>query len=65
MEVSQKLKIQLLYHLQGISLLGIYSDKTIIQKDTYTTVFIPAPLTIAKTWKQHTCTLTDEWTTEM
>ena len=33
-----------------------YPDKTIIQKDTYSTIFIAALLTIA-----NSCSLTDEW----
>ena len=36
-----------------IPLLSIYSDKTIIQKNTCTPMFIVALLTITKTWKQH------------
>ena len=40
--------------------LGIYPDKTIIQKDTCTPVFIAALFTIAKTWKQPKCPLTDK-----
>ena len=36
----------------AISLLGIYLDKTIIQKDTCTSVFIAALFTIAKTWEK-------------
>ena len=42
-------------------LLGIYPDKTIIPKDTYTPVFIAALLifTIAKAWKQPECPLAD------
>ena len=32
-------------------LLGIYPEKTIIEKDTCTPVFIAALFTIAKTWK--------------
>ena len=44
-----------------IPLLGIYPDKTIIQKDTCTPRFIAALFTIAKTWKQPKCQLTDEW----
>ena len=43
-----------------ISLLGIYLDKTIIQKDTRTPVFIAILLTIAKTWTQPKCPSTDE-----
>jgi len=41
--------------------LGIYPDKTFIEKDTCTHVFITALFTIAKTWKQTKCPLTDEW----
>ena len=42
-------------------LLGIYPDKTFLEKDTYTRMFIAALFTIAKTWKQPKCPLTDEW----
>ena len=35
-----------------ISLLGIYLEKTIIQKDTCTPMFVAAIFTRAKTWKQ-------------
>ena len=34
----------------AIPLLGIYPDKTLIQKDTCTQMFIAAQFTIAKTW---------------
>ena len=44
----------------AIPFLGIYSDKTIIQKDTCTPMFIVALFTIAKIWKQPECPLTDE-----
>ena len=44
----RKLKIELPYDL-AIPLLGMYPDKTIIQKDTCTPMFIAA---VAKTWKQ-------------
>ena len=40
---------------------GIYPDKTFIEKDTCTHMFIAALFTIAKTWKQPKCPLTDEW----
>ena len=43
-----------------IALLGTYPEKTLIRKDTCTPVFIPALFTIAKTWKQPKCPLTDE-----
>ena len=57
----KKLKIEL-PHDPAISLLGIYPEKTktLIQKDTGTPVFIAALFTIAKTWKQPKCPLTDE-----
>ena len=41
-------------------LLGMYPDKTFIEKDTCTPVFTGAPFTITKTWKQPKCPLTDE-----
>ena len=44
----------------AIPFLGIYSDKTIIQKDTCIPMFTVALFTIAKTWKQPECPLTDE-----
>ena len=47
----RKLNIELPYNLE-IPLLGIYPDKTIIQKGTCTSMFIAAQLTIAETWKQ-------------
>ena len=53
-------KIKLPYD-PAIPLLGIYPDKTIIQKYTCTPVFIAALCTIATTWKQPKCPLTDEW----
>ena len=46
-------------------LLGIYPDKTTIQKDTYTAVFIVALFIISKTWKQPKRPLTDEWNKKM
>ena len=45
----------------AIPLLGIYPEKTIIQKDTYTPMFIAALFTIARSWKQLKCPQTDEW----
>ena len=39
----------------AIPLLGIYPEKTIIQKDTGTSMFTTALFTIAKTWKQPKC----------
>ena len=60
MELPQKTNIELLYD-PAIPFLNIYLDKTTIQKDTCTPGFITALFTIAKTWKQAGCPLTDEW----
>ena len=60
MEVPKKLKIVLPYD-PAIPLLGIYPEKTIIQKESCTTVFTVALFIIARTWKQPKCSLTDEW----
>ena len=60
----KKIKIELLYDL-AIPLLGIYPEKTIIQKESCTTVFIAALLTIARTWKQPKCPSIDEWMKKM
>ena len=46
-------------------LLGIDPEKTIIQKETCTTMFIAALFTIARTWKQPKCPSTDEWIKKM
>ena len=56
----KKLKIELPYD-PAIPLLGIYPEKTIIQKDTCTPMFIAALFTIARTWKQPKCPMIDEW----
>ena len=56
----KKLKIELPYD-PAIPLLGIYPEKAIIQKESYTTMFIAALFTIARTWKQTKCPSTDEW----
>ena len=59
-----KLKIELPYD-PAILLLGVYPEKTIIQKDTCTPAFIAALFTIAKTWKQPKCPFTDGWIKKM
>ena len=58
-EVPHKTKNKILYD-PAIPLLGIYPDKTLIQKDACTPIFIAALFTIAKTWKQPKCPSTDE-----
>ena len=49
----------------AIPLLGIYPEKTIIQKDTCTPIFTAALFTIARTWKQPKCPSTEEWIKNM
>ena len=44
-----------------IPLLGIYPEKTKIEKDTCTPLFIAALFTIARIWKQPRRPLIDEW----
>ena len=56
----KKLKIELPYD-PAIPLLGISPEKTIIQKEACTTMFITTLFTIARTWKQPKCPSTDEW----
>ena len=63
MEDPQKIKNR--PHDLAIPLLGLYLDKTIIQKDTCTPMFIAALFTIAKTWKQPKCPSMDEWIKKM
>ena len=41
--------------------MGIYPEKTLIQKDTGIPMFIVALFIIAKTWKQPKCPSTDDW----
>ena len=57
---KKTLKVELPYD-PAIPLLGIYSDKTLTQKDIYTPIFTVVLFTIAKSWKQPQCPLTDEW----
>ena len=49
----------------AIPLLGMYPEKTIIQKESCTPVFTAALFTIARTWKQPKCPSTDEWIKKM
>ena len=60
----KKLKIELPYD-PAIPLLGIYPEKTIIQKETCTAIFIAALFTIPRTWNQLKCPSTDEWIKKM
>ena len=45
----------------AIPLIGIYPEETKIEKDTCIPLFTAALFTIARTWKQPRCPLTDEW----
>ena len=57
----KKIKTELLYDL-AIPLLGIYLEKTLIRKDTCTSMFTTALFTIVKKDMETTkCPLTDEW----
>ena len=49
----------------AIPFLSVYPDKTFIQKDTCTPVFIAALFTVAKTWKKPKCPSTYEWIKKM
>ena len=60
----RKLKIELPYD-SAIPLLGIYPDKTLIQKGTCTPTFIAvlfhnSEMETAKTWKQPGCPSTEK-----
>ena len=44
----------------AIPLPGIYPEDTIIEKDTYTPVFIAALFTITRSWMESRCILRDE-----
>ena len=56
----KKLQIELPYD-PAIPLLDIHTEKTRIERDTCTPIFIPALFTTAMTWKQPRCPSADEW----
>ena len=62
----KKLKIELPYD-PAIALLGIYPRDTgvLFQRGTCTPMFIAAPSTIAKVWKEPKCPSMDEWIKKM
>ena len=62
--LPRKVNLELPYD-PAIPLLGIYPDKTIIQKDTCSPMFTAALFTITKTWKQPKCPWTDVWIKKM
>ena len=55
----EKLEIVLPYD-PAIPLLGIHTEETRIERDTWTPMFIAALFTISRTWKQPRCPLADE-----
>ena len=56
----KKLGIKPLYD-PPIPLLGICPEETKIERDTCIPLFIAAVFTIARTWRQPRCPLTDKW----
>ena len=56
----KKWEIELPYN-PAIPLLGIHTEETRIERDTYTPVFIAALFTIARMWKQPRCPSADQW----
>ena len=60
----RKLNIELPYD-PAIPLLGLYLDKTFIQKDTCIPTFTAALFRIVKTWKQPKCPSTYKWIKKM
>ena len=56
----KKLEIELAYD-PALPLLGMHTEETRTERGTCTPLFIAAPFTIARTWKQPRCPLADEW----
>ena len=59
-KVLKKLGIKPPYD-PAIPLLGIYPEETKIEEDTCIPLLTAALFTIARTWKQAKCPLTDDW----
>jgi len=57
---KKKLEIELPYN-PAIPLLGIHTEETRVERDTYTLMFTATLFTIARTWKQPRCPSADEW----
>ena len=56
----KKLEIELSYD-PAISLLGIHTEETRIERDMCTPKFIAALFVIARTWRQPRCPSADKW----
>ena len=56
----KKIQIKLPYDT-AIPLLGIHTEETRIERDTFNPMFIAALFIIARTWKQPRSPSADEW----
>ena len=56
----KKLRIKPMYGPAN-PLLGTYPEETKIERDTCMSLFTAALFTVARTWNQPRCPLTDEW----
>jgi len=61
METAYKARNKTPPYDPAIPLIGIYPEEIKTEKDTCTSMFTVAIFTIARTWKQPRCPLTDEW----
>ena len=62
--LKKRLKIELPYD-PTVPHLGIYPEKSLIRKDTCTSVFIAALFTITRMWKQPKYPSTEAWINKM
>ena len=60
-DIIQDAPILKLPYDSAIPLLGIYPEETKIEKDTCVPLLTVALSTVARTWRQPRCPLTDEW----
>jgi len=60
----RKVYIELPYD-PAIPLLGVYPNRTFLEKDTCTHMFITALFTRTRTWEQPKCLSTDNWIRKM
>ena len=60
----RKLNIELPYD-PAIPFLGVYLNKSVIQKDTRTPMSTATLFTIARTWTYPKCSPTDDWIKKM
>ena len=60
MEIPLKTRNKTTYD-PAIPILGIHPEETKTERDPCIPLFIAALFTVARTWKQPRCPLTDEW----